>query len=278
MDVFLNGKFLTEAEALIPVNDRGFLLGDGLFETMRVVGGKPFLFIRHLERMTHGMDFLKIKMPWTAKELQHFAAQLIERNQMPDAVLRVTLTRGPGKRGYAPDTSCEPTLVMTLHPAPPGTRIQWKLVTSSFRIPTDNPLSPFKTTSKILHVLAQAEAVAKGADDAVLLNTNAEVAETASGNLFWAHENMLCTAPTTCGVLPGITRAVVMEICAKLGIKIKMRAIRPEALRNSDGLFVTQSVLGIVPVAMFDGKPLKSSPLVYKIADNYHEMLAAPAA
>jgi branched-chain amino acid aminotransferase len=273
--VFLKGQFMPEAQALIPVNDRGFLLGDGLFETMLVVGGKPFLFGRHVERMTRGADFFKIKMPFSPEELQNFAAQLIERNQMPEAVLRLTLTRGPGRRGYAPDTSCEPTLVMTLHPAPPETRIQWKLVTSSFCIPAGNPLSAYKTTSKILHVMAQAEAVAKGADDALLLNTNGDVAETASGNLFWAHENMLCTAPTTCGVLPGITRAIVLEICGKLGIKLKVRAIGPEALRNSEGLFVTQSVLGIVPVAMFDGKPLKSSPLVYKIADNYHETLTA---
>src|SRR5271156_6578117 len=103
MVVFLNGQFLPEAQAVVPVNDRGFLLGDGLFETMRVVHGKAFRFAQHLERMTRGADFLKIKPPFTPKELEKAAGHLIEQNQMPEALFRVTLTRGPGARGYTPD-------------------------------------------------------------------------------------------------------------------------------------------------------------------------------
>src|SRR5471030_2961427 len=113
MLVFLNGQFMPLAEAVVPVNDRGFLLGDGLFETMRVVGGRPFRFAQHLERMTRGAEFLKIKPPFTPRDLEKFAAQLIEQNQMPDAILRVTLTRGPGTRGYTPEAGSQPTVVMT---------------------------------------------------------------------------------------------------------------------------------------------------------------------
>jgi branched-subunit amino acid aminotransferase/4-amino-4-deoxychorismate lyase len=107
MLVFLNGQFLPEAGAFVPVNDRGFMLGDGLFETMRVVNGGPFRFAQHLERMTRGADFMKIKPPFTPRELEKFAAQLIEQNKMPDAILRVTLTRGPGQRGYTPDNDSQ---------------------------------------------------------------------------------------------------------------------------------------------------------------------------
>src|SRR5277367_944436 len=119
MIVFLNGQFLSEAQAVVPVNDRGFLLGDGLFETMRVAGGKPFRFAQHLERLSRGADFLKIKLLFTPKELEKFARQLIEQNQMPEAILRVTLTRGAGARGYLPKNSGAPTLAMTLHPLSP---------------------------------------------------------------------------------------------------------------------------------------------------------------
>ena len=84
------------------------------------------------------------------------------------------------------------------------------LITSSFRIPAGDPLAAFKTTSKILHVLARAEAVERGADEALLLNTNGEVAETAGGNLFWVHDDTICTVPAECGVLPGVTRAAVL--------------------------------------------------------------------
>ena len=273
MTIFINGQFVPEAQAVIPVNDRGFMYGDGLFETMRVCGGKPFRIAQHLERMTRGADFLKIKCPFTPKELQQFAGQLIEKNQMPDAILRVTLTRGPGERGYTPEADGKPTVVMTLHAAPPlNNSIQWSLVTSSFRVPAADPLAAFKTMNKLTHVMARVEAVEKGADEALLINTNGEVAETAGGNLFWVCNDNICTIPTDCGVLPGITRAVVLEICQTLRLPVNKRIIKPEALRNSKGIFVTQSALGIVPVATFDGKPVGLSPLVGRIARAYNEM------
>jgi aminodeoxychorismate lyase len=272
--VFINGKFLSEAGAVVPVNDRGFMYGDGLFETMRVLNGKPFRFAQHLERMTRGADFLKIKPPFAPKKLEKFAVQLIEQNKMPDAMLRVMLTRGPGERGYGFSGESQPTVVMTLHAAPSLEKtIEWNLITSSFRIPAADPLSSFKTTSKILHVMARAEAAEKGADEALLVNTNGEVAETAGGNLFWVYDDKICTVPTGRGVLPGITRAIVLEICQAMGLQTSKRVIKPEALRNSRGIFVTQSALGIVPVSVFDGESIAPSPLVDQIARAYHEML-----
>ena len=103
MTIFLNGRFVSEAEAVIPVNDRGFMYGDGLFETLRVVNHRPFRMAQHLERMTRGADFLKIKPPFAPRELHRFAEQLIEANEMPEAILRLTLTRGPGERGLRRD-------------------------------------------------------------------------------------------------------------------------------------------------------------------------------
>ena len=275
--VFLNGQFLPEAQAVVPVSDRGFLLGDGLFETMRVAGGRPFRLPQHLERLARGADFLKIKLPFTPDELTGFAGQLVEQNQMPEAILRLTLTRGPGGRGYTPNGESQPTLVMTLHPAPPlENPVEWSLVTSSFRIPAADPLASFKTTSKILQVMARAEAVERGADEALLLNTNGEVAETASGNLFWIHDNTICTVRAGGGALPGVTRAVVLEICHALGLQTSERIIKPSALKNFEAIFITQSVFGIVPVVKFDGGPVPSSPLVDQIARAYHEMLVQP--
>jgi aminodeoxychorismate lyase len=279
MVVFLNGQFLSEAEAVVPVNDRGFLLGDGLFETLRVVNGKPFRMAQHLERLTRGAEFLKIKPPCTPRELEKFARQLIEKNQLPEAILRLTLTRGPGGRGYSPKGAEQPTLVMALHPAPSReNRVEWNLITSSFRIPASDALASFKTTSKILHVLARAEAEEKGANEALLINTNGEVAETAGGNIFWVYQDKICTVPAGRGVLPGITRAVVLEICQSLGLETNKRVIKPAGLRISAGIFVTQSVLGIVPIGSFDGEPVSPSPLLDQIAGAYDEMLTRESA
>jgi len=279
MMVFLNGQFVSEAGAVVPVNDRGFLLGDGLFETLRVVNGKPFRMAQHLERLARGADFLKIKLPFPPKELEKFAGQLVEKNQLPEAILRVTLTRGPGGRGYSIKDAAQPTLVMALHPAPSrDSRWEWRLITSSYRIPASDPLASFKTTSKILHVLARAEAEEKGADEALLINTNGEVAETAGGNIFWVYQDKICTVPTGRGVLPGITRAIVLEICQALGLQTNKRVIKPEALRHSQGIFVTQSALGIVPIVSLDGEPVASSPLVDQLAGAYDEMLTRASA
>ena len=276
MIVFLNGNFLPEASAVVPFNDRGFLLGDGIFETVRVANGQPFRLAQHLERMTRGAEFLKIKPPFTPKELQKFAGELIEKNSLPEGVLRVTLTRGPGSRGYSPKNCGTPTVAMTLNPLPAVNAeepVQWSMVTSAFRIPASDALASFKTTSKLLNVLARAEAEAKGADEALLLNTNGEVAETAGGNIFWVYQDKICTVPTGRGVLPGITRAVVLEICQSLGLETNKRVIKPDQLRNAEGIFVTQSALGLVPVVALDGLPVAPSPLVDQIGSAYNEML-----
>jgi branched-subunit amino acid aminotransferase/4-amino-4-deoxychorismate lyase len=281
MIVFLNGKFLPEADAFVPLNDRGLLLGDGLFETVRVANGKPFRCAQHLDRFGRGADFLKIKLPFTLKEIQKFAAQLIEKNNLPESVLRLTLTRGAGARGYSIKSCGAPTLALTLHPLPPPVAdepVQWSLITSAFRIPAGDTLATCKTTSKILNVLARAEAEAQGADESLLLNTNGEVAETAGGNIFWVYQDKICTVPTGRGILPGVTRAVVLEICQSLGLATNKCIIKPEQLRSAAGIFITQSALGIVPVAAFDGQPVAPSPLVDQIFQAYHEILVRESA
>ncbi len=277
MLVFLNGQFVPEAQAVVPINDRGFMYGDGLFETMRVVNGRPFRMAQHLERLSRGADFLKIRCPFTPEELQGFAGQLIEQNRTPDAILRVVLTRGPGERGYTPRAGGKPTVVMSLHAAPPWdmeSPARWSVVISSIRIPAADPLASFKTLNKLTHVMARLEAVQKGADEALLLNTNGEVAETASGNLFWVSCGRVGTAPAGSGVLPGITRAVVLEICQTLALPTDQCIIKPETLRHSEGIFITQSVFGVVPVTALDGEPVASSPLVDQIRRACCEMLA----
>jgi aminodeoxychorismate lyase len=273
--VFLDGRFVPEDRASVSIFDRGFLLGDGLFETVRVAGGRPFRFAQHLDRLSRGADFLKIRLPFPVEEIQKFTAQLIEKNQLPESILRLTLTRGAGKRGYSIVGAKEATLTMVLHPLPQveDEPLQWNLTTSPFLIPMADPLAAFKTTSKILNVMARAEAEARGADEALLLNTNGEVAETAGGNIFWVDQGKICTVPTDCGALPGVTRAVVLEICQSLGLKTDKQVTKPEQLRDADGIFVTQSALGIVPVVSLDNQPVPQSPLVERIATVYNEML-----
>jgi|SRR5579859_997020 len=278
MLVFLNGQFVPEEQAVVSVFDRGFLYGDGLFEALRVYDSRPFRWTQHLERLQRGADFLKIRVPFTAAELRNHAAELIRRNQMPECLLRLVLSRGVGPRGYSPRGADHPALVMSLHPAPvidPKNPPRWRLITSSCRLPANEPLAQFKTCNKLQQVLARAEADAASAHEALLLNTDGKVAETSSGNVFWIDGNAVCTPPVTSPVLPGVTRAVIMEICQGLGIPTRETAVPPRELLRAQGVFLSLTSMGIVEVISLDGQPLNQSPLVPQIRAAYEKLTQA---
>ena len=274
MQIFLNGQFVAENRAVVSVFDRGFLYGDGLFETTRVVNGRPFRWAQHLARLQRGADFLKIKLPFTPTELRDFADQLIHQNRLPDSLLRLTVSRGVGARGYSPKGADRPTVVMSLHPAPglepaPG----WKLITASLRLPAGDPLAQFKTCNKLWQVLARAEADAAQADEALLLNINGQVAEATSANVFWVEGGAVQTPALDGGILPGVTRAAVLEICRQAGLPVAEEGTTPCRLRHADGIFLALSSWGIVEVASLDGVEQKKSPLTGHLRKAYQELL-----
>lgn len=273
MLIFLNGRFVPENEAMVSVFDRGFLYGDGLFETMRVVNGQPFRWAQHLDRLQRGAEFLRIKLPYSTEQLIDFAARLIARNQLPEAILRLTVSRGVGGRGYSPRDAGQPTCVMTLHPVPAATSGKgWKLITSTLRLPTNDPLARFKTANKLWQVTARSEADTAGADEALLLNTDGYVAEATSANVFWVEGDTICTPPLTAGILPGVTRAGVMELCGTRGLVVRKKMITPQKLIRASGVFLTLGSLGVVSVTELDGRKLPSSPLIEVLRSDYAKM------
>jgi aminodeoxychorismate lyase len=277
MIVFLNGQFVPEEKAVVSVLDRGFLYGDGLFETVRVYGGRPFRWPEHLARLHRGAEFLKLAVPYSDKELTQTVLQLIESNQMPESLMRLTLTRGVGPRGYSPKGAEKPNLAMTMHPAQPNDPLnpaRWRLATSSLRVPTNDPVALYKTCNKLPQILARAEAEALGAHEALLLNTDGQVAESASSNVFWIESGTVCTTPLADGLLAGVTREFVVELCASLGIKTVERSVRPEELAAADAIFLTMSSLEIVPIIELDGRAVRTSPIVGRIHQAYADAVA----
>ena len=274
MLIFLNGQFVPAERAVVSIFDRGFLYGDGLFESMRILNGKPFRWDQHLERLQRGAEFLRIRIPHSTDTLRKAVDELIAKNKMPDALLRVTLSRGVGMRGYSPNGADKPTVVISLHPAPQTSNSMphWKLIISSQRLPAADPLAQFKTCNKLPQILARSEADAAGADEALLLNTDGYVVEGASSNLFWVEDETVSTSPLPAGVLAGVTRAVVFELCQNLGIKTIEANIRAEQLKRVDGIFLSLSSLGIVEGASVDGAACNHSPLVKQIRSAYQEL------
>ena len=273
MTVFVNGEFVPAERAMVSVFDRGFLYGDGLFETMRVRRGQPFRWEQHLDRLERGAKFLRIRMPFERAELARLAAKLIEVNQLPDAVLRLMLSRGPGARGYSPRGANNPGFVMTLHPCPnPPASV--RLVTASMRIAAADPFAPFKIASRLTQIMARAEAEDQGGEEALLLNTAGHVAETASGNIFWIERDTLCTPPDETGALHGVTRSVVLELAAQLELPVARRNIELAQLQKSAGVFVTGSVAGVLPVSLLDGTPMPSHASIGRLRAAYDALLA----
>ena len=276
MIVFLNGRFVPEAQARVSVLDRGFLYGDGLFETLLVHHGQPFRWVPHMERLRRGADFLGIRLPFCPDTLLGFARELARRNERRDALLRVTLSRGVGTRGYSPRGADQPTLVMTLPPAPAWNSpelVTWKLATASFRLPAHEPLAQFKTCNKLAQVLARAEAEARGADEALLLNTEGTVVEAASSNLFWIEGTTVCTPSAESGILPGVTRGVVMELCRALGIATREALPGPAELLRADSVFLSSSGWGLIAASELDGQVLTQSPLVRQLQHAYARLV-----
>lgn len=250
--VFVNGQLVPPETATVSIFDRGFLYGDGLFETVRVANGTPVRWDAHWTRLSRGAEFLRIGL---GDGLRKHADALIEANAASESVLRIQLTRGVGPRGYSPREAKSPLLIMSTHPLPPIPQA-WKLASSSCRLPPANPLSPFKTTNKLLHILAKAAAEAAGADEGLLLSDSGHLAQGSSSNLFWIKDQIIYTAPDDAGILPGTTRAAVLA-----GLDVRQTTIRPEALERADGVFMTLSTFGVVEVASLDGKELPRSPL-----------------
>lgn len=272
MTVYLNGQFVAEADAKVSVFDRGFLYGDGLFETVAVHNGKPFRWKQHLERLQKGAAFVGIVPPLNDAGFSEVAKALFRRNEVREGILRIALSRGVGARGYSPKGADSPTLVLSTHPAsakPASGLLQWNVVTSPYRVAAGDPLLLIKSASKLLNVVARAEAEARGADEALLENTDGHVAEAASSNLFWIEGGTVCTPPLDAGALEGVSRGLVLEICRGLKIPLELRRASTSTVAKSDGVFLSNSGFGLMEVVSIDGKPVNRSPLLARLAESY---------
>lgn len=272
LTVWLNGAFLPADEARVSVFDRSFLYGDGLFETIRVYRNRPFLWAEHLARLHAGAALLRMRVPCCDSELTAAATELLSRNAQPESLVRLHLSRGVGRRGYSVRGADSPTLVLTQHPVTandPANPIRWHLITSSFRLLAGDPLAAAKTANKLVQILAKAEAEERGADEALLQNSDGLVAEASSSNLFWFAGDTLCTAPLHAGLLAGVTRAFVLSLAGRLGWKTEELATPASSLRSADGVFLTTSSLELVPAVSLDGAPLRESPRTQQLHEAY---------
>ncbi|CAO3359356.1 aminotransferase class IV [Azospirillum melinis] len=252
MTIWLNGRLIQAAEARIDPADRGFTLGDGLFETIRIKDSLPRHLPRHLDRLTAGVELLRLPLPHSAAELADAMAALIGATGVADGVLRLTLSRGTGARGVLPPADARPTLLMTVAPAAHMTAPVAAIVARSTRRNEHSPLSRLKSLNYLDSILARQEAAERGADEALLLNAAGRLAESSVATLFLSIGGRLLTPPLVDGALPGIRRALILE---RHGAE--EAPLTPEDLARADEAILTNS-LGLRPLVAVDGRPVGS--------------------
>ena len=280
MKLWLNGVIAEAGDTHIDAADRGVLLGDGLFETMLVRYGKIPFFEQHLLRLMNGAKSISLPVPHAPGMLKQACRDLLRENNLLDrdrASLRLTLTRGPGPRGLAFPPEPRPTVLIAASPAaPPPEQLSLATVT-----PRRNPWSPsarLKALAYLDNIVAREEAREKGAEDALMLDTGGMLACTSIANIFVWNRDRLLTPADRGAILPGITRAALLELAPDIGIEAREEDIAPEMLRHATGIFVTNSLMGLVPVTRIDGREVPAHPMTARLAAAYELLLEAAAA
>src|SRR3990167_3643480 len=191
--LYLNGKIISETEARIDPQDRGFLLGDGVFETMACYQQVPFAFTEHWQRLIEATSFLKLPLPFSKNECHEIITRLLNVNHLSeDAGSRITLTRGIGPRGIVPPSAPTVTTLITVFPVQRN-RVPSRVTVSDIRINEYSPLTRFKSLNYLHFILARQAAMQHGFDDASLLNTQGRVASGTAANVFFIKDNILST-------------------------------------------------------------------------------------
>ena len=257
--VYINGSLVPRSEARISAFDHGFLYGYGLFETMRAYNGTIFLLERHLDRLRKSAKSIGIKL--SGVDLSQACYDTLKANELQSARIRLTVSNGDSDAFPWEEADIQPTVVITTreyHPYSPQVYNRgFKAGVSSFMRSRHSSLSGIKSSNYLISVLARREIALEGLDEAILLNEDGNITEGSTSNVFFIKSSGLVTPPLESGILPGITRALVMEIAGTLGISVTEDNITLADLPQFQEAFLTASTMEIMPVVAIqeqDGK------------------------
>jgi branched-chain amino acid aminotransferase len=273
----VNGEITPADQARISVLDNGFTFGDGVYETLRTYGGRPFHLDRHLDRLRASARLLGFAIPAADDALAADLDRLLERAANPESYIRIIVSRGVGEISYRFDRIKGPTIVMATRAYEPFPDAQYRdgipVIVSSVRRNSPQALDPaMKSCNLINNILAVREAQAKKAAEPLMLNERGDVAEGASANVFIVSRGALVTPPLSDGILPGVTRALVLERARELGIEAREQSIRVDTLLGADEAFITSTLKEVMPIASVDGGAVGSGrpgPVTRRLQDAY---------
>ncbi|MDA4118187.1 MAG: branched-chain-amino-acid transaminase [Thaumarchaeota archaeon] len=254
--VYVNGEYLVGDDARVSVWDHGLMYGDAVFDTCRLYDGKLFAVTQHIDRFFDSAKGILLTPPFTPEELKKIIMEVVKRNKISNAQIRMILTRGTGGPGLDPSSCKEPTIIVSAVEVPPMLgRKPLRLMTSAIRKKSPVSIdSKIKSANYLDSVLAKIQSKISGFDDAVMLDSNGYVAEVTGANIFFIKKGQLGT-PFTASVLGGITRSLAIEFARGAGLMVSETLVTVHDLYSADEIFITGTgVDGFVPVGEVDGR------------------------
>ncbi|MCX7121681.1 MAG: aminotransferase class IV [Gammaproteobacteria bacterium] len=257
MHAFINRTIITEEKAYIHIKDRGFLLGDGIFETLKVQNGHIEFFDAHYERLKYSAATLFIQFEYEADFLKNICLKLLKKNKLENGIasIRITLTRGIGLRGINfPEKQNSTLLITTAEYHPPESDIYPRAMITNIKRNPLSPITKFKTLNYLEPILARNEAQSNGFDEGIMLNTDGFITECSIANIFFIKDMVVMTPSVESGILPGIMRNHVIKLCHKNNIQIIEKKISVDDALNSDEVFQTNSLIGLQILSQINDK------------------------
>jgi branched-chain amino acid aminotransferase len=285
LQIYIDGKFYPKSEAKISVYDHGFLYGDGVFEGIRAYNGVVFKLKEHVDRLYRSAHAITLNIPLTKEEMIQAVVETLRKNKMKDSYIRLIVSRGVGDLGLDPRKCAKPTVIVIADTIKiKAGNAQETGLTTMFswvrRNPVDATTHEIKSLNYLNSILAKIEANACGVDEAMCLESNGYIAEGVGENVFIVKDGELFSPPTSTGALAGITAEVVVEIAAKLGIKVTICNLTPFMLFTADEAFFTGTAMEMVAIrevnkrVIGEGKP---GPVTKKLMAEFQKVIADPS-
>jgi branched-chain amino acid aminotransferase len=281
LKVWIDGRFYDKADAKISVYDHGLLYGDGVFEGIRVYNGRIFQAEAHLRRLFASARAIRLTIPSTPEQLLAAIEQTYKTNGFSDCYIRLIVTRGTGYLGLSPTKCSNPSIIIisdtiALYP-PEMYQKGMAVITASVTRTHPNALSPrIKSLNYLNNILAKIEAIDAGVPEAIMLNHEGNVAECTGDNIFIVRNGLVQTPTTADGILEGITRQVIIDLCGRMKIPCVEKTLERQDLYAADECFLTGTAAEVVPVTTIDGRPIGQGvpgPITRQLHDAFHRLV-----
>lgn len=283
--IWLDGQMVPKSQAKVSVYDHGLLYGDGVFEGIRVYNNRIFKSKSHIDRLFRSAKEIRLTIPYTASEIDALMRQCIEANGLTDAYIRLVVTRGVGTLGLDPRKCPRASLfciadTIQLYPAEWYTEGMKIIVAERPRIPVECLDPRIKSLNYLNNILAKCEAIDAGVLEAIMLSVDGWVTECTGDNIFVIKGGEVFTPPFDCGILEGVTRRFVMDLCAKHGVKCREKMMRIEEVLAADEVFLTGTAAEMIAVKQVGEKVIasgKEGPVTRKLREAFRATVAKDA-